>query len=57
MTKFGKSKTTRLSWTKLDMRFTLERGRGCRPEQDNRLYFEGMMWITRTGAQWRASAG
>uniref|UniRef100_UPI00403F8D07 transposase n=1 Tax=Novosphingobium sp. ZN18A2 TaxID=3079861 RepID=UPI00403F8D07 len=26
-----------------------ERGRGCRPAQDNRLYFEGMMWIARTG--------
>jgi transposase len=21
--------------------------------QDNRLYFEGMMWIARTGSQWR----
>jgi transposase len=30
-----------------------ERGRGCRPAQDNRLYFEGMMWMARTGAQWR----
>ena len=30
-----------------------ERGRGCRPAQDNRLYFEGMMWIARTGSQWR----
>jgi len=30
-----------------------ERGRGCRPAQDNRPYFEGMMWIARTGAQWR----
>lgn len=28
-------------------------GRGCRPAQDNRPYFEGMMWIERTGAQWR----
>ncbi len=35
------------------MRFALERGRGCCPAQDNRLYFEGMMWITRTEAQWR----
>ena len=26
--------------------------RGCRPAQDN-PYFEGMMWIARTGAQWR----
>ena len=30
-----------------------ERGRGCRPTQDNRRYFEGMMWIVRTGLQWR----
>ena len=30
-----------------------ERGRGCRPAQDNRRYFEGMMWIARTGAQSR----
>jgi transposase len=30
-----------------------ERGRGCRPAQDNRIYFEGMMWMARTGAQWR----
>ncbi|KZX88750.1 transposase [Erythrobacter sp. HI0037] len=31
----------------------LPRGRGCRPTQDNHPYFEGMMWIARTGAQWR----
>lgn len=30
-----------------------EHDRGCRPAQDNRRYFEGMMWIARTGAQWR----
>ncbi|MBK0024030.1 transposase [Ochrobactrum sp. S46] len=30
-----------------------ERGRGCRPAQDNRRYFEGMMWMVRTGAPWR----
>ncbi|MCP1236920.1 transposase, partial [Gluconobacter kondonii] len=30
-----------------------EHGRGCRPAQDNRLYFEGMMWIARTGSRWR----
>lgn len=28
-----------------------ERGRYCRPAQDNRRYFEGMMWIARTYAQ------
>nr|WP_241009789.1 transposase [Gluconobacter kondonii] len=30
-----------------------ETGRGCRPTRGNRLYFEGMMWIARTGSQWR----
>jgi transposase len=30
-----------------------EQGRGCRPAGDNRPYFEGMMWMARTGAQWR----
>ncbi|AFW02550.1 transposase [Gluconobacter oxydans] len=30
-----------------------ETGRGCRPAQNNRLYFEGMMWMARTGSQWR----
>ena len=30
-----------------------ESGRGCRPAQDNRRYFEGMLWMARTGAQWR----
>jgi len=30
-----------------------ERGRVCRPAQDNRRYFEAMVWIARTGARWR----
>ena len=30
-----------------------EHGRGCRPAGDNRRYFEGMMWMARSGAQWR----
>jgi transposase len=30
-----------------------ERGRWSRPAQDNRRYFEGMLWIARTGSQWR----
>lgn len=30
-----------------------ERGRRCRPAQDNRLYFEGMMRMARTGSQWQ----
>jgi transposase len=28
-------------------------GRGGRPAADNRAYFEGMMWMARSGAQWR----
>jgi transposase len=30
-----------------------ERGRWARPAQDNRRFFEGMLWIARTGSQWR----
>jgi transposase len=30
-----------------------ERGRWSRPAQDNRCYFEGMLWVARTGSQWR----
>ncbi|GAU85698.1 mobile element protein [Bosea sp. BIWAKO-01] len=30
-----------------------ERGRGCRPAQDNCRYFEGMMRLACTGSQWR----
>ncbi len=30
-----------------------ERGRGCRPAQDNRCFLEGMMWMARMGSQWR----
>jgi transposase len=30
-----------------------ERGRWARPAEDNRRYFEGMLWIARTGSQWR----
>lgn len=29
-----------------------EHGRGCRPAGYNRRYFEGMMWMARSGAQW-----
>ena len=42
-----------LSDAKWEALLPSERGRGCRPAQDNRLYFEGMMWIARTGSQWR----
>ncbi|GAA0661766.1 hypothetical protein GCM10009102_08260 [Sphingomonas insulae] len=37
----------------VDALLPAERGRGCRPAWDNRRYSEGMMWIARTGAQWR----
>ncbi|MCX7324664.1 MAG: transposase [Hyphomicrobiales bacterium] len=40
-------------WTLIGPLLPAERGRGCRPAQDNRRYFEGMMWLARTGAQWR----
>jgi transposase len=40
-------------WALIGPLLPSERGRGCRPAQDNRLYYEGMMWMARTGAQWR----
>ncbi|TJV79397.1 MAG: transposase [Mesorhizobium sp.] len=48
---------TYASWTKLDARLGTDRaaaaGRAeCRPVQDNRPYFEGMMWMARTGPRW-----
>ncbi len=30
-----------------------ERGRWARPAHDNRRFFEGMLWMARTGSQWR----
>lgn len=40
-------------WAVIGPLVPAEQGRGCRPTQDNRRYFEGMMWMARTGAQWR----
>jgi transposase len=40
-------------WVLIGPLLPAERGRGCRPAGDNRLFFEGMMWIARTGSQWR----
>ena len=40
-------------WSIISELLPPETGRGCRPAQDNRRYFEGMMWIARTGSQWR----
>lgn len=40
-------------WELIGPLLPTERGRGCRPAHDNRRFFEGMMWIARTGSQWR----
>ena len=40
-------------WALISPLLPSERGRGCRPAGDNRPYFEGMVWMARTGAQWR----
>ena len=40
-------------WALIGPLLPAEHGRGCRPAGDNRRYFEGMMWMARTGAQWR----
>lgn len=43
-------------WTLIAPLLPFERGRvgrGGRPAADNRAYFEGMMWMARSGAQWR----
>ena len=40
-------------WALIGPLLPSERGRGCRPADDNRRYFEGMVWMARTGAQWR----
>ncbi|PQZ29834.1 hypothetical protein CQZ93_06445 [Ochrobactrum vermis] len=40
-------------WAVISPLLPAESGRGCRPAQDNRRYFEGMLWMARTGAQWR----
>ena len=40
-------------WELIGPLLPTERGRGCRPAHDNRRFFEGMMWMARTGSQWR----
>ena len=40
-------------WALIGPMLPPEHGRGCRPAGDNRPYFEGMVWMARTGAQWR----
>jgi len=44
---------TDAEWSVIGRLLPAERGRGCRPAQDNRRYFEGMLWVARTGSQWR----
>ena len=40
-------------WALIGPLLPAEHGRGCRPAGDNRRYFEGMLWMARSGAQWR----
>jgi transposase len=40
-------------WAIIGSLLPAERGRWGRPAQDNRRYFEGMLWVARTGSQWR----
>lgn len=40
-------------WAIIGPLLPAEWGRWARPAQDNRRYFEGMLWIARTGSQWR----
>jgi len=40
-------------WELIGPLLPTERGRGCRAAHDNRRFFEGMMWMARTGSQWR----
>jgi len=45
--------TTDAQWALISPLLPSEGGRGCRPAGDNRPFFDGMMWMARTGAQWR----
>ena len=40
-------------WAVIGPLLPAERGRFCRPAQDNRRFFEGIMWLARTGPHWR----
>lgn len=44
---------TDAEWALIGPLLPSETGRGCRPAGDNRRLFDGMMWMARTGAQWR----
>ena len=45
--------TTDARWALIGPLLPPERGRGCRLTGDNRPFFDSMMWMARTGAQWR----
>jgi len=40
-------------WSLIGPLLPAERGRGCHLAGDNQPFFEGMIWIARTGVQWR----
>ena len=44
---------TDAKWALIELLLPPERGRGCRSAGNNRPFFDGMMWISRTGVQWR----
>lgn len=44
---------TDAEWDVISPLLPPERGRWSRPAHDNRRYFEGMLWIARSGSQWR----
>ncbi|MFC0502166.1 transposase, partial [Asaia krungthepensis] len=44
---------TDAEWALIGPLLPAETGRGCRPAGDDRRFFDGMMWMTRTGARWR----
>lgn len=44
---------TDAEWAVIGPLLPPERGRWARSAEDNRRYFEGMLWIARTGSQWR----
>ena len=44
---------TEKEWAIIGPLLPAERGRWARPAQDNRRFLEGMLWIARTGSQWR----
>ena len=47
------SDVTDMVWEIVGPLLPPERGRWARPSLDNRQYFNGMMWIMRTGSPWR----